>query len=360
MLLTKDNAVNLVCPRCKNPLAETGDVLQCGSCGVDWKVENGVPILTESSKWYPKEHMTKEQFEELLGDIDSKGWEEAIKVATGSMRDSKGFNILAFNESRRDLSSILPLNKESVVLDYGCGMGGISFNLAKSCGHIIAADQSAFRAQFIRARCKNSGVPNVTPVCAGNSRYLPFSDNSFDAVIMNGVLEWMPLSMEGDPRDIQMSALKEAGRVLKKGGIIYLAIENRFGYRYLFFGKGDSHNQKKKKIRYITLLPRVIANLYSKLRIKAPYRCYLYSYGGYRKMLIDSGFRKCVFYFPYPDHNHLKYIIPVDNRKASSSFLNYILNGASLSAKERSAISFLSFTGLLKHFAQDYLIIATR
>ena len=351
---------DVICPNCKGELTKRAHALTCGGCGKDWPIEGGVPVLTESSTWYPKEHMTREQFEGFLRDVELDGWERAIETAVGGMEKPRTFRALAFDEARRDLSHFLPVTGESVVLDYGCGMGGISFGLARACKQVCSIDQSLFRSRFIHERCKNAGISNITAICAGNSRYLPFPDESFDVVVLNGVLEWMPLASDGNPREIQLAALREMNRVTRKGGVLYVSIENRFGYRYVMLGKGDSHNQEKRKLRYVTALPRFLADMYSRMAIGHPYRCYLYSYSGYRRMLLEADFSACDFYFPYPDHNTLDYIVPLEDGAAAACSVEHILGNAALSRKERWALGLLKGTRLLKYLAQDYSIIATK
>ncbi len=355
------DSVRLICPNCKGRLVENDkSILECGRCSKDWSIDDGVPVLTDFSTWYPKEHMTVEQFEKFLIEIDNHGWDIALDNAIASMEKPITFNALAFNESMRNLSSFLPVHKEAVVLDYGCGVGGISFNLARSCKTVVSIDQSRFRTKFINARSRCTGVLNIKAICTGNTKYLPFPGNSFDIIVLNGVLEWMPLSVEGDPYTIQLRALKEMNRVLKKGGVLYLSIENRFGYRYVIHRKGDSHNQKKKKIKYITVLPRFLANIYSYIKIQAPDSCYLYSLSGYEALLQKSKFEKIEFYFPYPDHNHLDYMIPLKDHKSISLLTKQMTDGLSLSKKERTTLSFLAKMRLLKYLAQDYSITAVK
>src|SRR3990170_4747398 len=119
-------------------------------------------------------------------------------------------------------------------------------------------------------------------------------------------------------------------------------------------GKGDSHNQEKRKLRFVTALPRFLADMYSRMAIGHPYRCYLYSYSGYRRMLLEADFSACDFYFPYPDHNTLDYIVPLEDGAAAACSVEHLLGNAALSRKERWALGLLKGTRLLKYLAQDY------
>ena len=86
------------------------------------------------------------------------------------------------------------------------------------------------------------GVDNIFPV-ASPIKSLPFSDNFFDLVILNGVLEWVALdedtileqhwdgkragktSYRKTPEEMQIEVLKELRRVLKPDGFLYIAIK---------------------------------------------------------------------------------------------------------------------------------------
>jgi SAM-dependent methyltransferase len=85
---------------------------------------------------------------------------------------------------------------------------------------------------------------------AGVGEMLPFADQSFDFVVMNQVIEHV-----GD----QHAVLREAVRVMKSGGVLYLACPN-----YLRF------YEPHYKIFWIPLLPKFLGRLYLRLRGRRP------------------------------------------------------------------------------------------
>src|SRR4030065_2206102 len=94
------------------------------------------------------------------------------------------------------------------------------------------------RVSFQHIRQQQEHVRNIRFVRADWLR-LPFPDNSFDLVVANGVLEWLGLSdYSRNPRQVQQEFLKEARRVLKPGGCLYVGTENRFGISF-FAGARD-------------------------------------------------------------------------------------------------------------------------
>jgi len=118
------------------------------------------------------------------------------------------------------------LNKNTVVLDLGCGTGRWSKFIAPKVKFIEAVDPSmaVMTAQKILEPYSNV---RVSQAAADN---LPFPNESFDFIFSLGVLHHIPDTAQ---------ALKEAATRLKKGGhfllYIYYAIDSRgFLFRSLF------------------------------------------------------------------------------------------------------------------------------
>ena len=83
------------------------------------------------------------------------------------------------------------------------------------------------RAAIIRARCRTA---RNLEIVAANAAGLPYAGD-FDAATLIGVLEYAGAFVDG-PRPHER-LLAEARRYLKADGCLVLAIENRFGHKYL-------------------------------------------------------------------------------------------------------------------------------
>src|SRR5579883_3501798 len=66
---------------------------------------------------------------------------------------------------------------------------------------------------------------------------------------------------------------------------LIIGIENRFGYQYLA-GKPEHSG-----IRYGSVLPTKLINLYSKRVLHKEYRTLIYSRDGYKKLLLEAGYK---------------------------------------------------------------------
>jgi len=115
------------------------------------------------------------------------------------------------------------------LLDIGSSAGIITSELAKEFGHVtgIDIDESGLLGarRYMWPESPDSTHASEAPsshraLLLGDAMGLPFFDSSFDVIILNHVYEHVP--------DAQR-LLDEAWRVVKPGGIVYFAADNRFG-----------------------------------------------------------------------------------------------------------------------------------
>lgn len=92
--------------------------------------------------------------------------------------------------------------------------------------------------------------------------------------------------------------------------MVYVGIENRFGYLY-FLGTRDHSG-----LRYTSLMPRRLATLITQFRKHRPYRFYTYSYRGYRKLMLRAGFKPPRIYIAVPNYRDPRFIVPADDDRA--------------------------------------------
>jgi SAM-dependent methyltransferase len=288
------------CPTCKGALADTGEgELACARCGSRWSAARGVPRFTRLGYRFG------------VGELD-----RAADDGDGALTEapmSEDMRRWLAHPGRAD-AALLAIDDpaQAVVLDAGCGWGGLSFPLARWVREVHAVDPTVGAADEVGARAAREGVTNV--IAANADLFaLPFADATFDAVIVNGVLEWVPVSRaDVSPREAQRLALVEAARVLKPGGRLYLAMENRFALRYLA-GARDEHTG----LRWLTPLPRALADLYHRAcKGGTPYRCWTQSVRELERLMREARLEVRSVWGPLRDYRVFRFVVPLAPRPA--------------------------------------------
>lgn len=300
-----------VCPLCQSPLAD----LHCAACNREYPVRNEIPDFSTRDHYWNQ--LTPEQMEVLLEISREHGYRYGIEKIAGLFADP--FLVkYALDPNRADFRAVLPITPETDVLDLGSGWGAVACTLAPNSRTITIADTNPYNLRFIRMRAEQSGVTNLKAVRIDplDDARLPFPDNSFGVVLLNGVLEYVGSATEGlSAEEVQRRCLQEVRRVLKPDGVLYVGIENRYSYHYIMGVRDHS------SLRYTSLLPRPLASLVTQLRQGHPYRTYTYSYRGYKSLLASAGFALPDMYIAYPNYREPRYILPGENDQAIVYFV---------------------------------------
>jgi SAM-dependent methyltransferase len=103
-------------------------------------------------------------------------------------------------------------------LDLGTGVGRVAVRVSTRLTRIVAADLAPGMLERARRNARGAGVSNLD-VARLRSDRLPFRDASFDIVLCLGLLEHLP-------PETRRTTLRECGRVLEKGGVLALVLNN--------------------------------------------------------------------------------------------------------------------------------------
>jgi ubiquinone/menaquinone biosynthesis C-methylase UbiE len=343
--MNKESSTQFICPSCRLGLIEKSGLLICDRCGKKIPKSDDVPVFTEDKYWGK---VPEDELKQVIETIDKRGFE--------SFDDQlqKKFDYTS-HEDRADWRFFIPITKESKILDIGAGLGRISIPLSRICSEVVACDKSITRMRFLKRRAQNEKLDNIKVVVA-DIFDLPFKDNSFDLIVMNGVLEWVgQTDLFVNPRYAQIRSLEICRRLLKEGGHLYIGIENRFAHAYL---KASDHNG----LRFTSYMPRWLANVYSIFRGRGPYNTYTYSKSGYTKLLLDSGFTSSQdYYLVYPGYNLPRILVPYDSINAIRYLINkHIKKNNRLSHLLLWFFSINLFIRLYRLFFYSFSIIAKR
>ena len=338
----------LACPACKAPLAAAAPNCACTACGAAYRSLGGIASFSSHSTALGE--FSSEEMEQLLRAAEESGWKTAL--ATYVKPKNPAVLDLILDPRRTSFLALLPGMERGVALDFGCGFGGISIQLAKRCRQVYAMDSGLQRLRFLDVAARQERIGNVRAVHHEDAVSLPFADRSIDLIVLVGVFEYLPLAYpELSIEEVQSRVLTELRRVLVPGGHLYIGTKNRFGWPYLKGGK--DHNQ----VRFGPALPRALADLLSRRLHGKPYRIIVDSFRGYRSMLRDAGFAEPDIYWPLPG-----YQVPV-----SFTPLGAGVDRAPLSAGDHAArgpnnplIRLLQSAGMLQHVVPHFSIVARR
>jgi MPBQ/MSBQ methyltransferase len=160
------------------------------------------------------------------------------------------------------------------VLDIGCGYGSFVLLSNKNGYPTQGIEVEKFEHEISLERAKIEGVPSSV-FSLGSALNLPFEKESFDVVTFWNVLEHV---------SDYSKALKEAKRVLKKGGMIYIIAPNYCAFR----------KEAHYLVPWAPFFPKWLANYYLRLLNKNPWflnNCIFYiSIFGIRRKLKKLNF----------------------------------------------------------------------
>lgn len=135
---------------------------------------------------------------------------------------------------RENLLSWYPFEKGCRILEIGAGCGAVTGVLCDHGGDVVASELSKKRAEILATRHQHR--ENLR-VYVGNLNEVRFC-KPFDVVTLVGVLEYAARFTDG-PRPY-IDFLKKIKSLIRPGGRLLIAIENRFGLKY-WSGAPEDH-----------------------------------------------------------------------------------------------------------------------
>ena len=189
--------------------------------------------------------------------------------------------------ARANLLRPLEAHLKGDILEIGAGCGAITRFLGECGGNVLAVEGSPRRAQIARSRSRD--LTNVTVVSEAFDRF--DIDHKFDVITLIGVLEYANLFTPGE--NPHLSMLKQVRNLLKRDGLLILAIENQLGLKY-FAGAPEDH---------LNLPMYGIEGRYTKGQPQTFGRMAL------KDMIEKAGFQHSEFLAPFPDYKFPKAIL---------------------------------------------------
>lgn len=266
---------------CGAELPLSGPAFLCPDCGsMLGRRRGGVAEVGPPTPYWGE--LPPDRMRALLRFAAASGWRAAIRQHL-----SASLQRYVADPERAAFHELLPISPGARVLDVGAGWGSIAAPLARRF-HVVALEGVPERARFIALRARQDGLHRLATVC-GNVHNARLACAQFDAIVANGILEWSALFDPNlPPRAAQLQFLARLRELLRPGGCLYLAIENRCGWAVLRGAMDHSG------LRYTSLLPRWLAHQVCRRHYRADnntgYRTYTYSFRGYARLFAEAGF----------------------------------------------------------------------
>jgi len=301
----------------------------------------GIPSFLKNDYYF--QYFPQPELLHLLSLAERIGWKDAV------VANSRSPLVQYLTDQRRLLFvPLLALTSDSKILDLGAGLGALSFQIAKRnpTSEVYAFDKTLEGLLLLKVIKEQEKLWNLH-IARVDAFDIPLDDSFFDLVLMVGLLEWLGSSItELQPAQAQKRTLKEVYRVLKPGGKLLVGVENRFGYQ--FFKGALDHSG----LPFTSLMPRQIANMYTKLRSSREYRTYTYSERGYRKLFAETGFKNMRFFAAFPDYRFPRLILDVASvKEVLKNQTSKFLPKLALHCMPSSLVSFL---------VPSYLMVAVK
>lgn len=246
---------------------------------------------------------------------------------------------------RHNLLSWYDFKKNSTLLEVGAGCGALTGLFCKKVKTVHALELSKRRADIIKTRFKRK--KNIE-VFSGkfeefNTRFI------YDYISVIGVLEYV--GKYSDSKEPHLIFLRKIYNKLKTGGIMILAIENRFGLKY-WSGCTEDHTGR----------------LFDSLE-GYPNGDKIKTFGKVEltKLLKKAGFDNQLWYYPLPDYKICheifseKYLPSIKHNLSVSHFpFNQYTGNRNYLFNEKLVMDGLIENNLFESFANSFLIFCTK
>lgn len=249
------------------------------------KLETIGAVKLDLSRYNGEDSYSDGPVEDTLLEIVKNGREAQAALAP----DSPWPVFYHLHPARANILAWYEFTGKERVLEIGAGCGAITGLLAENCAEVICSEISRKRSQINAWR--HSQRKNIHILVGNFADTVP--EETFDIVTLIGVLEYAgsyyPASGEKSP---YLTLLQAARSRLAPKGVLFVAIENKFGLKY-WAGAREDHS----------------ARLYDGLEgYPAGSPAETFSLAELRQLLLDAGFTDLEFHYPYPDYKFAREI----------------------------------------------------
>ena len=195
-------------------------------------------------------------------------------------QDTRWPVLYQLSRQRENIIAPMDLTKDKDVLEIGAGMGAVTGAIARRSKSVDCIELSERRS--LANAYRNREYDNIQ-IYVGNFQDIVL-EKKYDVITLVGVFEYAQhyITSENPYTDF----LLRIGKMLKKNGKLYIAIENKLGLKY-FAGCVEDH------------LGRPFAGIEG---YKKEDGVCTFSKSQLESMLHKTGYDDLYFYYPYPDY----------------------------------------------------------
>lgn len=245
------------------------------------------------------------------------------------------------SRQRENIAAPMNIKKNDSLLEIGAGPGAVTGAFARRAGHVDCIELSKRRSMINAVR--HQDMDNLC-IYVGNFNDVHLK-KQYDVITLIGVLEYACYYTKGDHpfRDF----LKEVCALLKPGGRLYVAIENKLGMKY-FAGYHEDHLGKP----YAGIegyRPEDHVRTFTRSELK--------------NLLKSTGFKNPYFYYPFPDYKLPTVILSEESiENADIEFREYTNYDLPIITEFNQNKAFQSLKGTKerKIFANSFLVEAVK
>ena len=282
-----------------------------------------------------------------------EGWKTAAEISA-SKSGNPAYQLEYINsEARADFRFLLPITKDAVVPDVCGGWGKMTTAFARTCKHVFTLDTSQSKLEFVKIRTSQEGLTNITFIQSRPSE-IPLPFDSCHIALLTNPLEcgyWCSISPLSQNKHSQV--LHAIWQRLVPGGCLYISVQNRFSFQYILGRRVPPSN-----LRFITLLPTSLANLYSRLVRGADYQDITYTLTGIKKSLRAVGFTKLDLFFPIPTYPNFRFLTNFKSREATDFMISRLRLHSGFSNSVYIFSKIASAIGILQSVTPGFSVLA--
>ena len=242
------------------------------------------------------------------------------------------------SERRQAIVEPMELTASTQLLEIGAGSGPVTTALARRCAHVDCVELSERRS--LTNAWRNKEYANIR-IIVGNFDRIQF-DQQYDVVTLIGVLEYAGCYLHGYENPFA-ALVRKAAALLRENGRLYVAIENRLGMKY-FAGCREDH----------------LGEMFAGIRGYADGGVRTFSHSELEMLLMENGFGRTRFFYPYPDYKLPQQIFSDDYPPTAldllTSGISYDMPRQKLFS-EGDALRSLTGTKVNDRYIPDYQII---